>query len=1311
MRRHILSTSSTTTTQVNTINTERNRLSILLKDIDNNCARLLVRGTDQSMKNLINFEESDHYKWAVDYNETHGLKSVVYGSKIISLDEAEEFCREYQAASKTTIDREGRFSSVAKAMETNLKLEGIVGFTCALRQDALPTFKQLRDMGVNVHILSGDNFEHNMMAVHQLKMIGNENKQIVLNFSDEESGKAQLKKALEAINQNMDGKNGNLKEDIDPVTPRFKKSQTMKSSSKLKPKNLILVISGQSVDIIRNSTYLYEHTLFIFEFSKSVIGFDMSGNQKATVVKMFQKLQKTVMAVGDGFNDVNMVQAANVGIQMLDSGMGFQFGDILVDNLICIAKAMKRDCRNWNNNLHMSVHYFFVYSNTLIFVSLFYQIYCAASGSTLLNSYFICMTQFFMIPIGVSYVFLNEVYVEKTRDMRPGLYCEKNYLTRRVNLRLMLIHMMPQSLIEGAVVLILPIHSLYYQVRPDGTLEYLPTLTIVVFTLVLLSFTFNMVIVSEHNRVLLGLIYAGIWGLMILTIYFVLAINLLENLYTIAIPSFFGSPNSVVLLIAIALWIMCWNKFYWVAFGHRKYYPIYNMIRRAIEADDQIIIRNTLRSTSEQFLDQFKMTDPFTTTYRKSFKYNSSISTIISSLLVIKKEQLKESSNWWLDFKSISLAKNYSIYIDFRFSWILKIVGITSTVCLFIWLLLSYLIDPLVPYSSAWVYVFIMLLIPALYFCTFIGQWSAMAHSYAIIFQYLLMVASILYTICVESTYSMLGTLIMVFLSLHFTVSFKNYLLLVVFSLAGFALNFAANIKNIRTEQWGVNDGNDLIYPLLSLSFLFVAIAVATILQRHKSEILIKEEFTTNANLDNNSAMAKDLLGMLLPKFILDRRDNYHEVTALAECIEDQARDGVTILFCDIADFDEVVRKNENNIVFMLDKIFRKFDELCVMHGIQKIETVGKTYMACSGLKDVEECLSQEVSSNNQTLRMIDFAKDMMEHIKEYEGLALKIGIHFGKPVMGVIGYHKPQFSLIGDAVNTTSRHCTTGKKGRIMLSKEVWDIVGHLNNEIGGYLVDTVKVEMKGKGLVPVYQLFQRNNALMIILNRVVAHPPPGIVDPEMHHLIDLLRRYKAKVKSIQFKNMMGERFFKVVTEFRNRSLNTYKNFKMTQASKNGKIAEIDDRNHQARYEDNHYGTYGTLEALETEGDQLKSETIDRIKLDSKDDTEKLNPSINLEFKNYQYDLITKYSENLKDHNSQNLRVFFILMSLEYILQIILHATFRQELLEVKLAKSIRYSSFVKSANIGGHRFILLLFSVLPDYLHQTQVFLHEER
>ena len=54
--------------------------------------------------------------------------------------------------------------------------------------------------------------------------------------------------------------------------------------------------------------------------------------------------------------------------------------------------------------------------------------------------------------------------------------------------------------------------------------------------------------------------------------------------------------------------------------------------------------------------------------------------------------------------------------------------------------------------------------------------------------------------------------------------------------------------------------------------------------------------------------------------------------------------------------------------------------------------------------------------------------------------LKLKIGIHYGPVIAGVIGYHKPQFSLIGDTINTTSRICTTASEGTITLSEEAFN-------------------------------------------------------------------------------------------------------------------------------------------------------------------------------------------------------------------------------------------------------------------------------
>lgn len=117
-------------------------------------------------------------------------------------------------------------------------------------------------------------------------------------------------------------------------------------------------------------------------------------------------------------------------------------------------------------------------------------------------------------------------------------------------------------------------------------------------------------------------------------------------------------------------------------------------------------------------------------------------------------------------------------------------------------------------------------------------------------------------------------------------------------------------------------------------------------------------------------------------------------------------------------------------------------------------KTVGKTYMACSGLKDCDSSLSPKILLVEKTLRALTLAIKMMSYSEEItwglgNKLILKIGIHVGRVMAGVIGHHKPQFSLIGDTVNTTSRVCSTGLEGKITLSESAYLNLKNINNHI----------------------------------------------------------------------------------------------------------------------------------------------------------------------------------------------------------------------------------------------------------------------
>lgn len=97
--------------------------------------------------------------------------------------------------------------------------------------------------------------------------------------------------------------------------------------------------------------------------------------------------------------------------------------------------------------------------------------------------------------------------------------------------------------------------------------------------------------------------------------------------------------------------------------------------------------------------------------------------------------------------------------------------------------------------------------------------------------------------------------------------------------------------------------------------------------------------------------------------------------------------------------------------------------------------------MACAGIKASELEIDQHILHVEKTKRVINAAFDMMLEVEEYN-IKLKIGVHRGRIIAGVIGYHKPQFSLIGDTVNTTSRLCSTGEEGQITISESAYDAV-----------------------------------------------------------------------------------------------------------------------------------------------------------------------------------------------------------------------------------------------------------------------------
>ena len=202
-------------------------------------------------------------------------------------------------------------------------------------------------------------------------------------------------------------------------------------------------------------------------------------------------------------------------------------------------------------------------------------------------------------------------------------------------------------------------------------------------------------------------------------------------------------------------------------------------------------------------------------------------------------------------------------------------------------------------------------------------------------------------------------------------------------------------------------------------------------------------------------------------------------VASLAE-----QHNGVTVLFTDIVGFTKMTsQSNPADIMKMLNQLFTMFDEWSDEHHVYKVETIGDAYMCAAGLnlkserKKIENTPEAHMHMTGKTCpayhakRMLSFAQDILEGVKEFttptgEPLQIRVGMHTGDCMSGVVGIKMPRFCLFGDTVNTASRMESNGVVGKIHVSKATRDWLPDEPWEATG------GIEAKGKGVLETFVL-----------------------------------------------------------------------------------------------------------------------------------------------------------------------------------------------------------------------------------------------
>jgi class 3 adenylate cyclase len=176
----------------------------------------------------------------------------------------------------------------------------------------------------------------------------------------------------------------------------------------------------------------------------------------------------------------------------------------------------------------------------------------------------------------------------------------------------------------------------------------------------------------------------------------------------------------------------------------------------------------------------------------------------------------------------------------------------------------------------------------------------------------------------------------------------------------------------------------------------------------------------------------------------------------------------VSVLFADLCGFTALSRKTTPaDLVSMLNGIFVAFDTIVEKHGIEKIKTIGDCYMMVGGLPNHRDDHAHVVAE--AAIEMVDALADLNK--KNGTELAMRIGIHSGPVVAGVIGKIKFTYDLWGDTVNVASRMESSGLPGRIHLSEQT---KATLDSNFS--LEERGMVECKGLGQVKTFFLNGKN-------------------------------------------------------------------------------------------------------------------------------------------------------------------------------------------------------------------------------------------
>ncbi|KAF5732577.1 Aminophospholipid ATPase isoform 2 [Tripterygium wilfordii] len=379
---------------------DRKRMSVVVKDCRNGNIFLLSKGADEAVLPYARAGQQKRiFTEAIEQYSQIGLRTLCLASRELKEDEYQAWSVMYKEASSTLVDREWRIAEVCQRLEHDFEVLGVTAIEDRLQDGVPETIETLRKAGINFWMLTGDKQNTAIQIALSCNFISPEPKGQLLLIDGRTEG--EICRSLERV------------------------LLTMKITAS-EPKDLAFVIDGWALEIaLRHYRKAFTELAIL---SRTAICCRVTPSQKAQLVELLKSCDYRTLAIGDGGNDVRMIQQADIGVG-ISGREGLQAAraaDYSIGKFRFLKRLILVHGRYSYNRTAFLSQYSFYKSLLICFIQIFFSFISGVSGTSLFNSISLMAFNVFYTSIPVLLSVLDKDLSEGTVMQHPQIlfYCQ-----------------------------------------------------------------------------------------------------------------------------------------------------------------------------------------------------------------------------------------------------------------------------------------------------------------------------------------------------------------------------------------------------------------------------------------------------------------------------------------------------------------------------------------------------------------------------------------------------------------------------------------------------------------------------------------------------------------------------------------------------------------------------------------------------------------------------------------------------------------------------------------------------------------------